>query len=87
VITCRLTPEAAHSIGSDHTLDEVWEGRLVRVIGVKHYSGVGDVRFVEVESVEDPEITRVALESLVDPDFTGGRGARDYLDKLREGDG
>ena len=87
VITCRLTPETAHSIGGERTLDEVWEGRLVRVIGVKHYDGVGDVRFVEVESVEDLEITRAALESVVDPDFTGGQSARDYIEKLREGNG
>jgi len=64
----------------------VWSEKRVSVQGKIFYKKDGNLEKVIDGYVEIVEESDVSLEDLFDPDFTGGLSAREYLDKLREGD-
>ncbi|MNS34786.1 hypothetical protein D3C72_669210 [compost metagenome] len=82
-VICLLSAELAKTIGQDVRIGDVWTGQRVMASGLLTRSADGTVTSIKLESAEDLiEIMprNDTLASLLDKNFTGGRGVRDYLD-------
>jgi hypothetical protein len=84
-VWCRLTSELQHVFQDKASFEDVWRNRRIMVRGRLKYRDDGDIDHVianDIRRIEPPEI---ALESIRDPDFTGGLSVAEYLDRFRDG--
>ena len=85
-VWCQLADTELRKWGQLMTAELVWHDKRVSVQGKIFYKEDGKVEKVQNSFVEIVKARDLALEDLFDPDFTGGLPAKEYLDKLREGD-
>jgi hypothetical protein len=84
-IWCRLTDELQTVFQDKATYMDVWHHRRVMVRGRIKYDEDSDIISVlatDIRRIEPPEIS---LESIRDPNFTGGLSVVEYLDRFRDG--
>lgn len=84
-IVCVIPQEIADEVGKDHDWRDVWSGERVRVSGRIKRNVSGAVTTITAESVTRIEPKKTALVDVTDSGFTGGKGAREYLDEIWDG--
>ena len=85
-IWCQLASTELQKWASLINAGLVWNEKRVSVQGKICFKKDGNLEKVLNGRVEIVEESDVSLNDLFDPDFTGGLPAREYLDKLHEGD-
>lgn len=85
LIWCRITPALQKELGGKTTFDDVWRHRRVRARGRIKYDANGAIEYILANDVQRIEERQVPLESIRDPDFTGGLSIVEYLDRFRDG--
>jgi hypothetical protein len=86
-VWCVLSHNDIERFGEQHKIAEVWEGRTIGVYGKLSYAAGG--RLSRVEVIDKREITAappIDLDSILDPDFTGGMDPHEYLRQLHDGE-
>lgn len=86
VVWCLLPEHIVSQFGSTHSIAEVWEGRTIAADGQLVYAANGKLRIIADDVRVVADAPRVSLDSVLDPDFTAGLEASEYLRRLREGD-
>jgi|SRR5215831_12161754 len=86
-VWCVLSHGVIERFGNEHRMADVWEGRTVGVHGRLTYAVGGKLSRVEVidmrEILAAPPID---LDSVLDPNFTGGMDPHEYLRQLHDGE-
>ena len=87
-VWCRFsTLELVNEFGDAHAVREVWEGRSIGVRGRLVYADGGKLSRIEADNIRELKIAPpVALEDVVDKDFTVGLDPVEYLRQLHEGE-
>lgn len=86
VVTCRITDDIAERIATEETVRDVWANRRVLVRGRIRYGKTGEMIRVYADDVERIAPRHVELREIRDPNFTGGMGIAEYLERHRDGD-
>ncbi len=86
-IVCVIPAEIADAIGQSHDWRDVWGGERVRISGRIKRNVAGEITLITADSLMKIESLTSTLAEVVDPNFTGGKGAREYLDELWDGPG
>lgn len=85
-VLCVFEPSVADDIGGEYRWQEVWRGQRVVISGRLKRARNGLVTFVSAEQIRKIAPPELRPGDLVDRNFTGGRGAREYLDEMWEGE-
>jgi hypothetical protein len=68
-------------------LSDVWQGVRVRVYGLIHYKGLGQIDCINATSIEVLDSEPLpGMDDIVDPNFTGGLTTEEFLRQLRADD-
>ena len=81
-ITCLIPHDVAESVGKEHDWRDVWSGQRVRVSGRIKRGVTGGISLITADNVTEIEPREVVISDVADPNFTGGKGVREYLDEL-----
>ena len=69
----------------DIKLGDVWAGARVRVFGLLHFRRLGIIEHVDATNVEILDTENLpSIDDIVDPTFTGGLTAEEFLRRLRD---
>ena len=85
VIWCRIDDATRDKISAEADYNDVWNKQRIRVKGRIRYDREGRIAQVIATSLDRVKSSKLDLEKLHDPDFTGGLSTSEYLDLLREG--
>lgn len=85
VVWCRIDEATRDKIAAEADYNDVWNRQRIRVKGRIRYDRDGRIVQVIASSLDRVKNNQVGLNSLYDPDFTGGISTGEYLDLLREG--
>lgn len=86
-VWCVLTPEVMHAYGHKATLEDIWLNKGLSVEGRLVYRAGNRLSHIVATDVQElPKPPRIDLDSVVDPDFTGGLDPVEYLRRLHAGD-
>lgn len=83
-VTCIIAKDLAETIGHTRDWHEVWSGRRVLVAGEVRYRSDGKISRVIAQDIRNIEPPTIELKDIVDPNFTGGRKPKEYLEELWE---
>lgn len=84
-ITCVFPEEVAQQIGPKHDWSEVWAGRRVLVGGALHYDADGQIRRIDIDSIESIQTIKgdvVDMAALRGVDLLQGETASAHLDTV-----
>lgn len=86
-VKCIAKGNALDRIGH-YEVAEVLKDLRVQVFGIIHYKDLEKIESVEVDAVHvfPPDCDLPDFDDIVDPDFTGGTEAAEYLRNLRQDD-
>ena len=94
-VTERITGETVRCVLSDtavrqlehREIREVWQYPRLEVHGRIHFASGGKIDRVDAEGFRSlgRKTTIPQINDIIDPDFTGGLSAEDYLERLRDG--
>jgi hypothetical protein len=86
-VWCTLSQKIREKFGSEHKMEDVWDGKSIGVQGVLNYAVGGKLTKIEVNDIREmPVVPLIDLDSVLDPDFTSGLSPSDYLYQLHEGE-
>lgn len=85
-VWCTLSEELVAEYGGQHKMEEVWQGRAIGVEGELIYSNGGKLRIVATGIRTIPNVPRIDLEAVLDPDFTAGLDPVEYLRQFHGGE-
>lgn len=75
--------EAFHQVEALR-LSDVWHGARVRVYGLIHYKGLGQIEVINASGIELLDTEPLpGIDDIVDVDFTGGLGTEEFLRQQR----
>jgi hypothetical protein len=81
-----LSPRLIELFGNERSMAEIWEGKTVGITGRLSYAVGAKLTFIEaLEIREMPNVHKVHLDSVLDPNFTSGMDPLRYLELLHEG--
>lgn len=86
-VWCILSRNVIERFGSEHKMADVWEGKTVGVHGRLSYAIGG--KLSRVDAIDMREIVAappIDLDSVLDPNFTGGMDPHEYLRQLHDGE-
>ncbi len=87
LVTCIITESMREEIDKQVHAEHVWKHREVIVRGTLLYNNRGEIYQAIADSISLIDRPKhISLDDIYDPDFTGGLGAAEYLERLREGD-
>ena len=81
-ITCEIPSSRRSEVGKAHSWDDIWAGQRFLVTGVISRKPNGDIAHLLVNDIRPVDVEEVDLQSIVDPDFTGGKSPVEYRDEL-----
>jgi hypothetical protein len=84
-VWCRLSAELQPEFHDRASYMDVWQHHRVMVRGRIKYSEDGDIEYILANDIRRIDAREVSLESIRDPDFTGGLSVIEYLDRFRDG--
>ncbi len=85
-VWCILSKWLVEQFGGDHTLDEIWNGKMIGAQGDLIYAKGGKLSRIEAEEIREiGESPLVDLAAVQGPNFTGGLDPVEYLRQLWEG--
>lgn len=84
-IICLIPPEISENVGKEHDWRDVWGGQRVQVSGRIKRGADGEISLITAENVDVIQPTKIVLNEIDDPNITGGKGIREYLDELWSG--
>ncbi len=84
-IWCIVNDSFRREIVGKTTFDDVWGNKRVSITGEIEYDKERKISRVIAKNIKHINGEFVSTESIVDPEFTSGLSAVDYLEKLREG--
>lgn len=86
-VWCPLPEELMSKFGGQHRIAEVWEGKFLAVQGRLIYLARGRLNRIEATDVREVTATApIDLDTVLDPEFTSGMTAGEYLQKFHDGD-
>jgi hypothetical protein len=86
-IWCQLAQALIDKFGTQHTMREIWDGKIIGVEGRLIYGVGGKLARIEAINIREiPAVPRIDLDSVLDPNFTSGLDPVEYLNKLHEGE-
>jgi hypothetical protein len=86
-IWCVLSDRIVDEFGDEHTMAEIWRGRVVGVTGTLHFDRGGKLPRIDAREIREIDgVPRVDLNTVLDPDFTAGMDPLEYLEKLHAGE-
>ncbi len=83
---CILSPALVESFGAEQTVDAVWKHKRVAMGGQLIFRDGSIVRIIATSVRDLPAHSRVDIEVLRDPNFTGGLDPVEYLRRFYEGE-
>lgn len=79
--------EAFHQV-EQLRLSDVWDGARVRVYGLIHYKGLGQIEVINASGIELLDADPLpSIDDIIDPYFTGGLSTEQFLHQQRGLDG
>ena len=84
-VVCSVPAHLIEKLGGEKTLEDVWKGRRIAVIGTLVYSSGGKLASVMADDIQDRITRDVDIQALLDSDFTAGLEPTEYLDALHGG--
>lgn len=84
-VWCRLNAELQAVFQDKATYSDFWHHRRVIVRGRIKYADDGSISYVLAHDIQRIDARDVSLDSIKDPDFTGGLSVGEYLDRFRDG--
>lgn len=84
-IWCVINDEFRAEIAESTTFEDVWKNQRVSISGIIEYDKERKISRILVNNIKRIEAKAMSTSSIMNPDFTGGLSAADYLEKLREG--
>ena len=85
-VWCLLSDALIQRFGGEHKIADVWEGKVIGVLGRLRYGEGGKLWQIEAHDVREIDVPPIDLASVLDPDFTAGLDPHEYLRRLHEGD-
>jgi len=79
---CLIPSDISENVGKEHDWRDVWRGQRVQVFGKIKRNVTGVISVITAENVTEIRPTSVVLNEVTDPNITGGKGVREYLDEL-----
>jgi hypothetical protein len=84
-IWCVINDDFRREIADTTTFEDVWKNQRVSVSGIIEYDKERRISRILVSHIKRIEAKTMPTSSIMNPDFTEGLSAADYLEKLREG--
>jgi hypothetical protein len=79
--------EAFHQV-EQLRLSDVWDGARVRVYGLIHYKGLGQIEVINASGIELLDAAPLpSIDDIIDPHFTNGLSTEQFLRRQRGLDG
>lgn len=84
-LICVIPADIAERVGREHDWRDVWSGQRVRISGRIKRNVAGDITLITADGVTEIKPEEVRINEVTDPNITGRKGVREYLDELWDG--
>lgn len=84
-IICVIPADIAEIIGKQHDWRDIWGRERVRVSGKINRNVAGEITIITANTVTEIKPAAFTINEAADPNITGGKGVREYLDEAWDG--